>query len=423
MRLLHVRDFTFCSFSGREIPRYVILSHRWIGQETTLQTFEREKHLSTEEPCSSGVGKIKKFCEAVAHAPEGCEWCWVDTCCIDKTSSAELSEAINSMWAWYRKAVACYVYLHDVEAVVTDPCSVLDAFRAALAQSDWFSRGWTLQELLAPIKLVFLDARWNRIGSRDEPGLRKVVADVAGIKSCYFGNLEEVGAACVAERMRWVSKRATTRIEDLAYCMLGIFNVNMPLLYGEGYRAFVRLQLEIIKMTDDETIFAWVNPRLQVSGLLAEHPSSFAEIAADEIHRQECIDRAPFMMTPKGLELEIYASSYEKRDVKLNIPLNCYVKNKGWVMITLSRFDASTWFRTDLGVLKTQEIVADDQNGDSLPDLLSWMHWQGRDLRRKDQSLTEEAVRELQDRRVDHLKKKSKIYVRQYRSFPRISRL
>jgi hypothetical protein len=194
-----------------------------------------------------------------------------DTVCIDKKSSTELSEAINSMYRWYQKDSECYAYLNDVgcEAVdvqnfeiagggiwVGDP-SLRDTVELQFRSSKWFTRGWTLQELTAPRILLFVDKDWTGIFG-NKHSLGSLLSDVTGIDE---QQLHETGISrrpSVAERMSWASWRECSRAEDIAYCLLGIFKVNMPLLYGEGGEmAFRRLQLEIMKDSSDEFIFAW----------------------------------------------------------------------------------------------------------------------------------------------------------------------
>ncbi|RYP03915.1 hypothetical protein DL765_010366 [Monosporascus sp. GIB2] len=169
-------------------------------------------------------------------------------CCIDKSSSAELSEAINSMFKWYEKAAVCYAYLSDV--------SSLNNVESALAASRWFKRGWTLQELIAPKKMDFFTADWSYIGSKQT--LCDMISNSCHIEKEYLNRMHNVRAASIAKRMSWVASRETTRVEDIAYCLLGIFDVNMPMIYGEGKKAFKRLQEEIIKLyPEDHSIYAW----------------------------------------------------------------------------------------------------------------------------------------------------------------------
>ena len=225
-----------------------------------------------------GYWKITKCCELARS--QSYNYCWIDTCCIDKSSSSELSEAINSMFHWYREAKVCYVYLSDVSSkdallfLLSDPSEkLLLPFR----RSRWFTRGWTLQELIAPSEVIFYASNWTEIGTKE--ALKGPISTQTGIDVPILEGfpLQEV---CVAQRMSWASRRETTRIEDQAYCLLGIFRVNMPLLYGEGWKAFIRLQQEIMKTTRDDSLFAWdwKGRRMVssgVSGLLAPCPELF----------------------------------------------------------------------------------------------------------------------------------------------------
>ena len=167
--------------------------------------------------------------------------------CIDKSSSSEQSEAINSMFAWYKAAQLCVVTLVDV----SDPDD-LDQF----GKSVWFTRGWTLQELLAPAAVKFYTNDWRFIGEKDSH-LAAKVSQVTGIPQRMLRSPDILHNVSVARRMSWAAGRQTSRIEDLAYCLLGIFDINMPLLYGEGQKAFYRLQMEIMEQLDDESLFAW----------------------------------------------------------------------------------------------------------------------------------------------------------------------
>lgn len=177
---------------------------------------------------------------------------WIDTLCIDKSSSAELSEAINSMFKWYARSGVCYAYLFDVAGDE----------RSNIRGCKWLTRGWTLQELIAPSDIVFFNRRWRSIGNRY--GLAEELESTTGIDYLLlrsFGRTEMsaqsiLASISVASRLFWASKRRTTRAEDAAYCLMGLYNVNMPLLYGEGEKAFARLQEEIIKVTTDTSILA-----------------------------------------------------------------------------------------------------------------------------------------------------------------------
>ena len=192
--------------------------------------------------------KIREACR-VARG-NGHDYLWIDSCCIDKTSSSELSEAINSMYHWYSRAVVCYAFLADVRAH-EDHEKTDSEFR----RSRWFTRGWTLQELIAPIDVWFLSKEWTFI--RSKHGLANLVTDITGIDRNALLRVEPLKEFSVAQRLSWAATRQTTRVEDRAYSLLGIFDINMPTLYGEGHRAFRRLQEEILQHIPDQTLFAW----------------------------------------------------------------------------------------------------------------------------------------------------------------------
>lgn len=278
MRLVNCRTLELEEFFGRPVPPYYILSHRWTDDEVSYQDFKKGRKTESE-----GYKKIVDCCSFVLsrhHADNPECYVWIDTCCIDKKSSAELSEAINSMFKWYANAMCCYAHLFDVSlenfriprtALLQglepwsedehDDCNGIEEFR----NSSWLTRGWTLQELLAPDIVVFVDVGWKVLGHKCQiylnyPCERKTILDrdhltellswITGIDCLYLDNSYEIRNASIACRMSWASSRSTTRVEDTAYCLLGIMGVNMPLLYGEGEMAFFRLQEELVKRFD-----------------------------------------------------------------------------------------------------------------------------------------------------------------------------
>ena len=285
---------------------------------------------------------------------------WIDTCCIDKKSSADLSEAINSMYYWYHNAVECYAFLSDVVWNAHNVGASKDVFM----RSEWFTRGWTLQELLAPSTLIFLDERWRAFGTRAT--LSTEISAATGIEQEHLGDWSGV---CIATKMSWVSRRKTSRVEDLAYCMLGLFDVNMPLLYGEGRKAFMRLQLEIIKKSDDESIFAWITdtPSQTLGGMLAPWPDCFAQSGEVRIHPRLLIKRFPYVMKNQGLEFQApYRRTkprgrehYMLTDDKISIALNCWRRGPEGplsVTIKLAR-DGNFWRRIECDRWKSSKSV------------------------------------------------------------------
>ena len=264
MRLLSTSTGELHEFFDEKTPPYAILSHTWGDGEVSFRDLERHDRDSTKK---AGYSKIKSCCKLAAS--ERWKFVWIDTCCIDKSSSAELSEAINSMFRWYQRAGVCYAYLSDVD-VEGEPHSSSSSIRG----SRWFTRGWTLQELLAPAEVIFYDKNWTEIGTRRS--LREEISFETGIQVYH---LFYPMYACIAVKMSWASRRTTARREDIAYCLLGLFDLNMPLLYGEGEKAFFRLQYELLQSGgEDESIFAWEDRAYQPStlGLLAPSPAAFA---------------------------------------------------------------------------------------------------------------------------------------------------
>ena len=230
------------------MPEYAILSHRWEAGEVTFKDMT-----DGTSKGKAGYGKIQ-FCGAQARR-DGLEYFWVDTCCIDKSSSAELSEAINSMFRWYQKATRCYVYLSDVwirkrkESDRSAECTWESAFRA----SKWFTRGWTLQELLAPRSVEFFSRETCRLG--DKGTLEQQIHEITGVPATALQE-NPLSQFDVDERFSWARSRQTTRAEDKAYSLFGIFNVQMPLLYGEGeVKAFKRLREAIDKPSKGKSSF------------------------------------------------------------------------------------------------------------------------------------------------------------------------
>ncbi|KAG4427607.1 hypothetical protein IFR05_016910, partial [Cadophora sp. M221] len=237
-------NLSLTEFFEDDIPEYAILSHRWGAEEVTFRDL-----IDGTNKVKAGYGKIQ-FCGEQARR-DGLQYFWVDTCCIDKSSSTELAEAINSMFSWYQNAARCYVYLSDVlirkrkESDTSAECTWESAFRA----SKWFTRGWTLQELLAPRSVEFFSWEGNRIG--DKRTFEEQIHEITGIPATALREYP-LSQFDVHERFSWAKSRQTTRGEDKAYSLFGIFDVQMPLLYGEGeVKAFQRLREAIDKPLKD----------------------------------------------------------------------------------------------------------------------------------------------------------------------------
>jgi hypothetical protein len=303
MRLINAASLQLEEFLG-DAPPYAILSHTWEQEEVSHQDM-----LSGNANTKKGYDKILRTCRQAVE--DGLAYAWVDTCCIDKTSSAELSEAINSMFRWYAEASVCYVYLSDLQLAYGRSGAVdLDHLFSDLASCRWFTRGWTLQELIAPVDLRFYDQAWQGVG--DKRGLLDRLSRITNISSPVLSHDMPLSAIPAATKMLWAARRQTTKVEDMSYCLLGIFDVFMPLLYGEGSKAFIRLQEEIIKTRVDFSIFAWTKPAPEAvgwrySGLLADSPALFEHIARYTLTTDHANHRShsEVAITNRGIRISI----------------------------------------------------------------------------------------------------------------------
>jgi hypothetical protein len=230
--------------SENKIPPYAILSHTWGLDEEEVTFDEIQRSSGHDKP---GYKKIR-FCGEQARQ-DGLQYFWIDTCCINKSNRRELSHAIQSMFRWYRNAARCYVYLIDVSSRSAEPSgSSTPSSEQDLRRSKWFTRGWTLQELLAPSKVEFFSQEGKNLGSKTT--LAQKLNEITGIPiSALTGS--PLSQFSVEERLRWKEYRHTKVPEDGAYSLLGLFDVFMAPLYGEGAEgAFRRLQEKIQQMQD-----------------------------------------------------------------------------------------------------------------------------------------------------------------------------
>ncbi|KAF9060473.1 heterokaryon incompatibility protein-domain-containing protein, partial [Rhodocollybia butyracea] len=272
----------------KKIPRYAILSHVWGDEEVTFQDMQDP----SKRKSMKGWSKVVRACKLARS--EDWEHIWIDTCCIDKSSSSELSEAINSMYNYYSKSEVCYAHLSDMQSD-----DVSQSFNLKFRMCKWFTRGWTLQELIAPQTVFFFTNDWVKIGTK--ASLQETITEITGIPSEVLLSYADPNESSVAARMSWAAGRETTRVEDRAYSLMGMFSVHMPPIYGEGEHAFIRLQEEIMRVSDDHTIFAW--KASSNGGILATGPDAFEECgeymcppwSADAFHQR------PFSMTNMGL--------------------------------------------------------------------------------------------------------------------------
>ncbi|KAK4169557.1 hypothetical protein QBC43DRAFT_307975 [Cladorrhinum sp. PSN259] len=312
MRLLNTSTLELCEFDISVAPRFAILSPTWGDDEITFDDMCGDRGAIEHR---KGFQKIASFCQKAQES--GFDHGWIDTCCIDKRSSAELSEAINSMYRYYAESAICFIHLADVELGGDQhvPDMVLN--------SRWFTRGWTLQELIAPSLRCVFDAAWTPITFTN---MEEELAAAAKVPTKVLRDNSLVGSFCVAERMHWASKRQTTREEDIAYCLMGLFDIHMPTIYGEGgQKAFRRLQVEIMQTSFDQTLFAWRAP-YDSSGLLARKPSDFRDTPELSIWGPRYL--SPYSMTNVGLSVLVFDATIRNQDgaAPLEAPLMAMIQ-------------------------------------------------------------------------------------------------
>jgi len=328
MWLINVSTLSLGEFYGADLPSYAILSHTWGAEEVSFQEFVKANDGSDNAAAittKAGYRKIIRFCELAQRG--GYSYVWVDTCCIDKTSSAELTEAINSMFRWYEKSRTCYAYLedfssHDMDGQMAQSylgAGISDHFSAAFRKCRWLTRGWCLQELLAPRHVLFLDRDWREIGTRHV--LSSLISEITGIPKTLLTTPRrtKVWNFPIAVRISWMSKRQTTRVEDMSYSLLGILGVNLPTIYGEGHEAFMRLQGEIVRKYSDLSIFAFHldKPIHGFTPALAHRPQCFpvnpsAGTYNKESHYFGSWINTQFSLTSRGIVFPNATLRYQK---------------------------------------------------------------------------------------------------------------
>ncbi|KAL6897139.1 heterokaryon incompatibility domain-containing protein [Trichoderma evansii] len=364
MWLLCAKTQKLHEFIADETPPYAALSHTWGADEVT---FEDIKHGQSYPASKEGWDKIAKCCQQAIE--DGIEY----------SSSAELQEAINSMFKWYEKSLECYVFVSDFShpGPNAEPQEIQSALKRYV-RSRWFTRGWTLQELLAPPSVRFFDSAWLEFG--DKISLREQIAAATGIsQEVLVESVIDVRRALdfisVAQRMSWASRRTTTREEDIAYCLLGIFDVNMPLLYGEGLRAFQRLQEEIMKKSDDQSLLAWGFGRehttlWSVSTALAQSPLDFS-CCGGITSRGAAASGDGFSMSQRGLRLDLPVTGDLYNGDILYCILNCTMGATG-----------SEAAATGLLAVLLARCLSRADGANSKPDEYYWLsnripHWVG----------------------------------------------
>ncbi|ETS77391.1 hypothetical protein PFICI_11265 [Pestalotiopsis fici W106-1] len=397
MRLLKTNGYQLTEANDIPVPfpQYAILSHTWISpkDEITYQDLKQRKgDIENDIFKQKGWAKLQRYCHRAAR--DGWEWAWMDTCCIDKTNPADTQEAINAMFRWYQNAGICYAYLDDVDVGrvvsdpdladidlddiagknnVTDPTSFPhEALKPFMTKAKWFSRGWTLQELLAPPYLVFVDQAWRRIGTRES--WAEQIRKASRIEARHLTHFDptDFTACSIAMRFSWASLRETTVEEDETYSLLGLFGVSLPLIYGEGrWRAFNRLQRELITVYSDDSIFAW-KIRQPLSGRITEShekadkpgrgilaPSIREYWDASKIEAFGFYDNS-FAMTNKGLEIN--AKRWRRKDdlSMCLIRLNCGFGASSRLAIHLTHVN-DTYDRIQLHQICDMETIAPDE--------------------------------------------------------------
>lgn len=216
-------------YPAADVPFYAVLSHIWDHNDAEV-TFEdiEDGTRDFNDRSKPGFDKLRFCCEKAEL--DGLRYFWIDTCCIKKSDSTELQRSLNSMFYWYQRAVRCYVFLSDVSGERPQAGAKFSAVEA-FKDSKWFTRGWTLQELLAPSSVVFYSKEGNRLGDKRE--LEQAVVAVTKIPSIALQGAK-LSLFSKEERFSWAEHRITTIPEDAAYCLLGIFNVHMYPSYADG---------------------------------------------------------------------------------------------------------------------------------------------------------------------------------------------
>lgn len=369
------------SDSSYETPHYAILSHRWVGREVVFSDFntipkDRFRSVADASPVPKSAGdienvgdgneasiyKIAGACAQVRQHTAGIRHLWIDTVCIDKDDVRELSTALNSMFKWYHNAAVCYVYLYDVTWNEADSDQ-------QFLKSKWFTRGWTLQELLAPKNIEFYDRDWRYIGTKDS--LMDQIVQATGIAKEHL--LGDFRTASIAQKMSWLSRRITTIIEDRAYCMLGLFGVFLDARYGRGGDEFLRLQREIFVSTPagaifDESMFAWQTDLIETSGLLAPAPSCFRDSGHILFVPRLAKSRKVATQNLDGMVID------PSMGINFHIP-SAREQNRWAIAITVVHLlTASVGF---FGAVLINKAVRQNKS-DHLVNLNCWVHEQGR---------------------------------------------
>ena len=361
MRLLSTSTYELHD-SGEDVviasPEYAILSHRWQQPEISFQTLNpAELHDTSHQ--TPQLEKIRQACAKARERKPPLKWLWIDTCCIDKKNAVEETKSINSMFEWYYKAKVCYAYLLDVNQSPPSPQMFQSQNPKRRGEkSEWFERGWTLQELLAPKDMEFYSHDWKPLGTKKD--LAPILESVTGINKDYLSGKSSFKTASVATRMSWMAGRTTTVVEDIAYSMIGLFNLNMAVQYGEGTKAFLRLQRTLIENSTDESIFAWTIPAQGLLcyrglgqipkwapskwGLVAPSPDCFRKYGDLVVLEDKVVPRLSggYVWTQQGMQFQMPLKAGTEATNLLGLPrseitltLNCWRYDASGKLLTI----------------------------------------------------------------------------------------
>ncbi|KAG2745544.1 hypothetical protein P692DRAFT_201076752 [Suillus brevipes Sb2] len=252
---------------------WVMLSHRWESEEPLLRDV-RDKVVYDLDPVGTVI-KLQSFCRITRDA--GYRWAWSDTCCIDQNNNVELQRSVNSMFVWYRHSALTIIYLSDVPP---------SAQSGALANSAWNTRGWTIQEFLAPNVVLFYQADWTLYLDDRSPNHKKSIAIMRELEDSTSIDAQALvafrpGMSDAREKLQWASTRVTTLQEDIAYSLFGIFGVHLPVIYGEAKQnALGRLLQEIVAQSGDISALDWVGKSSQFNSCLPADITAYKPLSS-----------------------------------------------------------------------------------------------------------------------------------------------
>ncbi|KIJ66015.1 hypothetical protein HYDPIDRAFT_27217 [Hydnomerulius pinastri MD-312] len=275
------------------IVRYAMFSHRWdAGGEPTFRDISRGKRSNV-----AGYAKLSQFCKTAKAL--GYKLAWSDTCCIDKGNTAELSEAVQAMYKWYIHCHVCIVHLAGSNSIFE------------FEKESWFKRGWTLQELLAPKRVKFYNKDWEPFtgatltNDKEHDLFLETLSRITGIPQQVIAadNSNGIRNRSIWEIMSWAANRQTTRVEDVAYSLIGLFDVPLSISYGEGEKAFPRLVEAIIQKKHRWDVFAWSGQASSAHAAIPYSPACYDPFDS-QVTLSSDIGIVDFAMTNRGLSLK-----------------------------------------------------------------------------------------------------------------------